>query len=263
MPITGIVSPLPPEVTLSIDFATNKTLTPSVGPTPIFERASVAKFRNASGIWEEAAVVIPAIELVVGTIKAGTQFIATTDPVDTTGADLLVVASSWYSDSGGVVDSKGNTWTKLTTLGPSSPLGAIWYCYPTVGKTGSGHTVSQTVGLYSSVALFAFKNTIAAGFDQQSGRDISPATVLDASNLTPALPNSLIVTFAGLFTNTVTPTYPAGFTGGLWAPYVSGQAMALGAAYKIATDGADSNPSWAWSSSSNAIVGQAIFKPAN
>jgi len=59
MPIRGVISPLPPAISFSADFATNKTLTPTTGPTPIFERDLVAKYMNASGVFAEAAVNIP------------------------------------------------------------------------------------------------------------------------------------------------------------------------------------------------------------
>lgn len=206
-------------------------------------------------------VVLPAIELVASAIKGGSQFISTTDPIDTTGADFLVAASSFTSGSGTVVDSKGNTWTKLTERIQGGQYGAIWYCYPT--SVGSGHTVSQNAGYFSAVAFYAFKNCLAAGFDKQSGATSAGATTLACGSLTPTLPKSLVFTMLANYTNTVAPTYPADFTGGKWADYVAGQSLALGCAYRILTDGAAVNPSWTWTTSTICVVADAIFKPQN
>lgn len=205
--------------------------------------------------------VVPTIEFVASTIKGGSQSIATTDAIDTTGADLLIAASSYYSDVGAIVDSKGNTWTKLTEYTQDTQIAAIWYCYPT--SVGAGHTVSQNVGYYSSVAFYAFKNCLPAGYDKQSGATSAAATTLAAGSLTPSLPNSLVFTLLANYTNEVAPTYPSGFTGGLWAPYNSGYSIALGCAYKILTDAAAVNPSWTWPTSTVCVVADAIFKPQN
>lgn len=59
MTIRGVISPLPPAIVFEADFATDKTLTPTTGPTPIFERASVGKYMNASGVFASAAVDTP------------------------------------------------------------------------------------------------------------------------------------------------------------------------------------------------------------
>ena len=56
MPIQGIVSPLPPVLTLDADYATNRTIESDTGPDVICARASSGMYMNASGVWASAAV---------------------------------------------------------------------------------------------------------------------------------------------------------------------------------------------------------------
>src|SRR5690242_7960475 len=80
-----------------------------------------------------------------------------TDAVNSTGADLIVLAVSYYGPDGppsSITDNKSNTWTALTQQEGASGGVRMYYCQaPTVG---SGHVF--TVGIYGSV----FRSTIQA-----------------------------------------------------------------------------------------------------
>lgn len=203
---------------------------------------------------------IPAIALVSQNVKNGTQASGTTNAIDTTSADLLVDVAGWLTGASVMTDSKSNSLTKLTQRNVGSQWATMWYGYPT--SLGSGHTVTQSVGSYCSLGMLAFKNTlVGASFDQSSWAVAAPtATTLACGSLSPTVPNSLVVTIAAIYDNTVEPTYPTGFTG-YWAPYSAGNALALAVAWKVLTNEASVNPTWSWTKLSNAVVYQAIFKP--
>lgn len=69
----------------------------------------------------------------------------TTAAVDTTGSNLIVIATCLYTAANGTglpTDSKSNVWTEVSAnAGPAATL-TVWYCLnPTVG---AGHTFTYS-----------------------------------------------------------------------------------------------------------------------
>jgi len=172
---------------------------------------------------------------------------ATTSGVDTTGADLIVLAITGVStkvDIAAVSDSNSNTWTGLTASSANSG-GAktrLFYCLnPTVG---SGHTFTlSTTGIYSGIIAQAFSGAANSSvFDQENSLVTASATSANTGSITPTENNEMIV-FAGpggnaasYLSSSSVGTVTQSTTGN------SGQDYSVGAGYYVQTTAAAINP---------------------
>lgn len=139
-----------------------------------------------------------AISLVVSSIDGsanGDGF--TTDAIDTTGADLLVVAVADldFFFTGTLSDSKSNTWTALTRVEvSSSEVGVVLYYAknPTVGGSHT-FTFSQTFNK-PSIAIAAFSGAdLTDPFDQENGTSPAGTTSSQPGSITPTEDNEVIL----------------------------------------------------------------------
>lgn len=186
----------------------------------------------------------------------------TSASVDTTGATLIVIDAACFGGmytAGQVTDSKGNSYTKLTTrTNANNDQLCLYYCLnPTVG---TGHTF--TIGgatYYVSARMLAFSGADASSYDQESGRGtlgISPAT---PGSITPAgndqvfvLTSNVAATAPGSPTDSFTRQVATNGSGG---SYEGGSV-----AYLIQTTGAALNPYY--TTGSVLCAAMATFKPA-
>lgn len=208
----------------------------------------------------------------------------TTDPINTTGANLLIIVKLNYFGLSSFVptDSKNNTWQELSEYGGAG-IAHIRFYYAYSPTVGTDHTFSCPVNgesTYSTLIVFAYSGMVTGStvFDAATGDD-------DASSgsVTPAASGELIIsgysTFAG---TTYTPDgsftriFNQAFSGGVCMggavatinPYNSTNAVECTwtgggtaessniAAFKIAAAGAAFNPAWA--RGSNHFVGEGI-----
>lgn len=188
----------------------------------------------------------------------------TTSPIDTTGADLIVVGSAWFTDQPTLTDSNGNTWTQLTTQADTNgDHSALYYCVsPTVG---SGHTFSLSAGGFSFstlwVAAFSGVDTSAA-FDLQAGNGSSSSVAgsYTTASITPSQNGDLVVSLVA----TVSAPVSGGFTVDSGFSHVGDQVHSqcyggsLGYLFQ-GTAGPES-PTWTWSGSSFIVAPLAAFK---
>lgn len=145
----------------------------------------------------------PSITLVVETGKASTNGGAvTTDAINTTGANLIVIGVSSVNGTAlTIVDSKSNTWTPLTEY--VSVVEAVkvrlFYCYsPTVG---TNHTFATGGTNFPNIHLFAFSNT-TGDFDAENGSN--GASPLATGTVTPATNGQVIISLLGAnFTSSI------------------------------------------------------------
>lgn len=114
---------------------------------------------------------------------------ATTSGIDTSSAKLIVIAVLWFTGTPTVSDSKGNTWTALTTVASGSSGGTqyfarLYYCInPTVG---TGHTFSATAN-FTVIDVRAFSCTATPVFDvEATGAGSTSAATFQPSTITPA-----------------------------------------------------------------------------
>lgn len=110
--------------------------------------------------------------------------------IDTTGADLLVVAiTSPNSQAGGFTDSKGNTWNVITSDTGASITTDVFWCVPT--SVGSAHTFDHQAGT-GAMIIEAWSGAAASPFSA-SQTDISGSTTtFTTTALTPTEANCII-----------------------------------------------------------------------
>ena len=146
----------------------------------------------------------------------------TTSAINTTGANFLLLCSTFYTDlTSTPSDSKGNTWQSLTKYGTTNSFVRIFYCYnPSVG---SDHTLTMTFGSSNYASLFAYSfdgMDITSGvFDAENG-----ASAYATGTVTPAGSGELIVSAYNQFqyASAITEDPANGWTVEDSDPYLTG-----------------------------------------
>lgn len=192
--------------------------------------------RVAMLVFRAASAPRPKI-LPVAMVTAGTRGApATTLPIDTTGATLIVASGECLTvGAPGVditlTDSFGNTWVELPIFADLNALYfRLFYCLnPTVGPN---HTFTISAPTANTVCVGAFKGNIPPTF----GMSFGALRTYITPNVTPAFADSLVIgafTYDGSFTDSVQ---------GVAAPYgilVASQnnfwtkSLSVGLAYRI------------------------------
>lgn len=181
----------------------------------------------------------------------------TTSAIDTTGANLICVyVSSDTGSSTGMSDSQGNTYTALTTHGTTNPNAArLYYCLsPTVGTS---HTFTYGSTGFPSILVQAFSGVDS--FDSQNGSSATSISTLQTGSVTPPANGCLVVTGTG--SQIIPSSINSGFTITDSIQIGGGIHYAGGMAYLIQTSAASVNPTWTYSSSTNAGASIAVFLP--
>lgn len=208
-----------------------------------------------AGLYEAQEQFVPIIS-VNGVFGASG---GTTSAIDTTGAELLV-AGIWCLTSAGenLSDSKGNTWTKLTSQINFGMDVVLYYCInPTVG---SGHTFSTT-SHFVGVGVAAFSSTGSGPtYDTQNGANQNASGNLQPGSITPAVNGSVVVTAFGSFNGSTSggPAIPTNYIG--VARNTTSTAEAGGLGFWIQTTATATNPTWNDNGSSECAV-IASWKP--
>jgi hypothetical protein len=170
---------------------------------------------------------------------------ATTDPLDTTGASLLVAFVTCPVSPDALTDSEGNTWASFDEDTPGSHFGFIYYAEnPTTSAT---HTVNVTLPSESGVAvvLAAFAGPSISGvFDVGSGVNGSAFTEgnLRPGSITPSADHALVVTMTG--GDDLTGPYVAGYQMFEEHGGVAFTASAIYAAFQVQNAATATNPDW-------------------
>lgn len=202
-----------------------------------------------------------AYSLITNTSASGNASI-TTAGVDTTGADLLIIGlaiDDAYNTT--PTDSKGNTWTQLTSYTQTNVRVRLWYSIPT--SVGAAHTFSAGTSPFGSLFAAAFsgsKQTSPA--DQQNGSNGFVGT-LQPGSITPSENNELIITVFGINATGVPISIDSSFIE-LGPEIDFGAADHYGGqmAYLIQTTAAGVNPTWTRTNTNGCAVTQASFKVA-
>lgn len=120
----------------------------------------------------------------------------TSDPIDTSGATLLVVIVADQDGTALVSDSYGNTWHPLTAqVVPGSVDGAVRIHYASDPTVGAGHTFS-TSGGFPSIAVQAHSGVIAVSpFESETGATQAALvnTIISTGALTPVQDDDLFI----------------------------------------------------------------------
>jgi hypothetical protein len=223
----------------------------SVGTTGPFT-ASISGIASGSYITLalltlKAKVSPPNIVVLNKVLVPGSATGTTSSPIDTTGANALFFAASFYNGAGGgvvVSDSFGNTWTQLTpSVNTGSSTTTLFYSLnPTVG---AGHTFT-TVGTGVTGAVLACSGVAAHDTDSPNTSN-SGSTTFQTNSLTPAKNDEIILTAIsalgtsnGLSWNSIDTSFAVAEA----AAFTSGLGYATSFAYLIQRAGAAVQPTW-------------------
>lgn len=114
----------------------------------------------------------------------------TTDPIDTSGCDLIVVSVTSVSPAAAISDSYSNTWIGLTGQNSGNGSVRLFYCIaPTVG---AAHTFSCSSGTAPEIGVMAFVAGLST-FDAENGATQSSGTSLAVGSLTTASDEEIVV----------------------------------------------------------------------
>lgn len=175
---------------------------------------------------------------VASSIGGGTINAATTPPIDTTGANLIVIAVS-CSPAGAIpaiTDSRGNVWRQLTPHSGLTLRLVLLYCAGRP-RVGPGHTFTAT-GSVSLPCLYAgaFAHAARYPLDGQSGN-----ATLTPGALTPSVDGCLVLTACSGFDQTPTLGAPWAVTS-LAAAGGFHRALCVGVIFQEAAEAED--PTW-------------------
>lgn len=182
-------------------------------------------------------------------ILGGTSSL-TSDAVDTTGANLLIVASSFYTlDNITTTDSKGNTpYVALTAQRGATHSGTQIH-YFLGGTVGSGHTFTITsdaqVFYGLGIGATAYSGAKASSpFDQQNGGGTSSGTTVQPGSITPTEDNELVFSCVANRDNVDVISIDGGFTLLSHSGGTPSQTYGHGHAELIQTSAAAANPTF-------------------
>lgn len=205
--------------------------------------------------------------LIAETQKQGTLSPLTTDGVNTTGANLLVVIAHYPTGLGSGdpvmgTDSKGNaSWNGLTKYQRASG-GSIQIFYHTSPVVGSGHTVTITNGsstfVNATVSFLAFG--AMQGYDSIENGATSVSTEFSAGSVTPNSNGVVIVTGATINTTATASMVTGGFSTVVQTNFDSGSGNHGGAyCYLEQSSIAAVDPIWHFTATVTTAAASAVF----
>lgn len=179
----------------------------------------------------------------------------TTSGVNTTGANLIVVAIS--SAKAGTVpvlsDSKGNTWTSVGAFS-STALASVSYFYCTNPTVGAGHTftASSTAGL-PLLTAFAFSGAGTVFSVYQSTAHATASATSNQASASFANVGDGCAFITGICSGGSSYNTPTGYTVTV-SNFLAATHMGGGAGYKIQTTGSAESPTWSWTTATESTA---------
>jgi hypothetical protein len=167
-------------------------------PMPPFIIPVMAGLVAAPAGWNVIASALGNLNGASGTITLG--------PINTTGADLIIVGAAGGGSSPPITDSQGNSWADAT--GSINSGATILYAWN--AKTSASHTFQITGSYYNAFGLIAYSGSLksSAPLDQLSSNSGSAAS----PSITPAQNNELVFVSFGVQSNNDQSTLTNGFT---------------------------------------------------
>lgn len=188
----------------------------------------------------------------------------TSNQIDTTGADLIVVAISRFllTVNGAVIsDNRSNTYTQIGFGDSSSYHIGLFVCQ--APSVGTGHIFSINNGSAApSIVVGCFSGSQPSPDDQQSIGSGSGGTTYQAGSITPSQNNELVISViasAGGNSGGAANTIDSGFTVAQFEGN-SGVGVGLALAYLVQTTATAENPTWTLSFGFDSIgINQSFF----
>jgi hypothetical protein len=188
--------------------------------------------------------------------------VITTAPIETTGADFLVLVAAVADINPTVTDSFGNTWTAVPAV-DHAWTGQLFYAANATVGTGHTFTVVQAdedVGC----AVAAFSGVLASR-PLESDLNGLGSTTLQFGAITPGRAGDLIVTGLNSFASSAAPSTDTGFTV-TDSLFGTGNISSPTLAYLIAPTSDPVNPTWtnggSWAGDEQLIGAIAVFAQA-
>jgi hypothetical protein len=187
------------------------------------------------------------IALVAFTTTTGTLSTATTNAINTTGANTIFIATSVDNGSLGTIsDNKGNSYVIDKTIAGGSGSQAVLYrSSSSTPIVGTGHTFTITGAIGSFISVAAFSGLAASPLDQSASASPAAGTSGSPGSVTPTQNNELFITVISAYTSITAPAVTPGTIIGSTA-YVPAIAYAGGLAYLIQNTAAAINFTWSW-----------------
>lgn len=206
-------------------------------------------------------------------VQAGSSPVTTTG-INTTGADIIWVWTSLYTNNGTftvtVSDSNSNSWTCQTanTYGGGYPTGQLCWTRPTTVGAGHTFTASSASAINGIVGVIAASGSVSSPVDSETHvTGASGGATNTTGNLpsyTPSVNNCIIIfgfATGNAAAGTVSVSSPFTIT-----DQIDNTASAQGGAlaYLIQTTATAETPSYTWTNSGNNVTyvaQQYGFKP--
>jgi hypothetical protein len=189
-----------------------------------------------------------------------------TAPIDTRGADLLIVHASIGVAAGVqpvVSDSQLHNWIPLSTLDGAKSGHRTWYVKNAFGHQTHTFSVMGT-DLAPAIIVHAFQGSDRLDPLQLStGAMTMKGTALATNSVTPASHGSLVLSW---FSSDLAAPETGNVSDGLALnalPQLAGTNWAASTGYRIQQLAAPINPIWYWPNEAEAQVGIAVFKPGS
>lgn len=192
---------------------------------------------------------------------------------DTTGADIVIVGSTWYTPFSSlptVSDNKSNGNSTALTTQNSSGGGGTCISYWKNPAVGSGHHwITSQSESFSAIGVLSFSGSnLSAPFDQENTNYTTGSTTTQTTgSVTPTSGqnNEVIVAFLSLTFDSTdsSSSINSSFSTPDTIAYQAGNTLGCAISYKIKTDGTAENPQFSWTTStSNVGASIASFKAA-
>ena len=193
----------------------------------------------------------------------------TSPSINTSGADLLVVAVNYYDGNGGTYtlsDSASNTWgspavSHSYTAGAHGIQEVYFIHSPTTSATHTFTVIASGGLIFPSIAVQAWSGSVSSPSDQTNGAGDGTVTLMSfqPGSITPVQNNELIAVFLlNSAPQSATPTINSGFN---VADYTDndglGHNFGMASAYLLQGAAAAVNPTWTWPTAA-AIVSDII-----
>jgi IPT/TIG domain len=231
-----------------------------------------------------ALTVTPPVPSLIGSVMAvthgGPEQPLTTAPINTTGADLLVISLGWFGGGPAptVSDSAGNVWVpspvgSITSAGTGGGAVGLWYRQSPI--TSAAHTFTVTPGtreeideptpraiIYPTIYAAAWRGSAGGGgVDKYSSARSASGASLAGGSLIPTNPNSIFISAAVIEQVPTTISISPGIVdqssrGGIATSWAGGLGHLVGSVA--------SNLTWSWTgaTANGAAVINLVFAPA-
>ena len=204
---------------------------------------------------------VPAWNLINSSVKGSTDGLsATTDAIDTSAADLIVVYTAISGTLALLSDNKANSWTPFQWVQSGSVYLQSWYCAnPSVG---SGHTFTSTSlsAAILSIAAIAFSGADSSPLDATNWHNAGTASSTVTGSITPTVDNELILFATTASNHQVSPSVDMGQIE-VEHDITGSKDLPITVAYLVQETSAPINPTFSFSASCSSLLAKiASFK---